>query len=62
MKGYEDELKSLRIELKDYLTGLLDFPCLMDGREVFLCWRLGEPEVSFWHELDKGFAGRKRIN
>jgi hypothetical protein len=62
MKGYEDELKALKIELKDYLTGLIDFPCLMDGREVYLCWRLGEPEVGFWHELDNGFAGRKRIN
>ncbi len=61
MKAFEDELKELKIELKDYLTGLIDFPCLMDNREVYLCWRLGEPEVNHWHEIDKGFGGRKKI-
>jgi hypothetical protein len=59
---YIDELKKLRVELKDPFVGLIDFPCLLDGREVYLCWRLGEPEVAHWHELDKGFAGRKRIS
>ena len=49
------------IELKDYFTGLIDFPCRMDGREVYLCWRLGEPEVGHWHELDAGFAGRQKL-
>jgi hypothetical protein len=33
----------------------------MDGREVYLCWRLGEPEVAFWHELDAGFGGRQKL-
>jgi hypothetical protein len=61
MKDYEQELKNLNVELKDYVTGLIDFPCWMDGREVYLCWRLGEPEVSHWHELDAGFAGRQRL-
>jgi len=61
MEEYESELKKLGIELKDYHTGLIDFPCRMDGREVYLCWRLGEPEVGFWHELDAGFAGRKKL-
>ena len=45
MRDYERELQQLGIELKDYFTGLIDFPCWMDGREVYLCWRLGEPEV-----------------
>ena len=61
MQDYEQELRTLHIELKDYFTGLIDFPCWMDGREVFLCWRLGEPEVSHWHELDAGFAGRQKL-
>jgi hypothetical protein len=61
MEGYEQELRGLGVELKDYYTGLVDFPCRMDGREVYLCWRLGEPEVAHWHELDAGFAGRQRL-
>jgi hypothetical protein len=61
MKDYEQELRNLQVELKDYFTGLIDFPCWMDDREVFLCWRLGEPEVSHWHELDAGFAGRQKL-
>jgi hypothetical protein len=57
----EAELNGLGIELKDYRVGLVDFRSLRDGREVYLCWRLGEPEVAYWHELDAGFAGRQRI-
>jgi hypothetical protein len=58
---FADELKNLGIELKDPYTGLIDFPCWMEGREVYLCWRLGEPEVAYWHELDAGFAGRRKL-
>jgi len=61
MREYETEIKSLGVELKDYYTGLVDFPCRMEGRDVYLCWRLGEPEVAHWHELDAGFAGRQRL-
>lgn len=61
MEGYEQELRDLGVELKDYFTGLVDFPAVLDGREVYLCWRLGEPEVAYWHELDTGFAGRQPI-
>ena len=61
MRSYEAELKSLGIELKDYYTGLVDFPYRMDGRDVYLCWRLGEPEVAHWHEIDAGFAGRQKL-
>jgi hypothetical protein len=61
MREYEAELKSLGIELKDYYTGLVDFPCRMDGREVYLCWRLGESDVTHWHEIDAGFAGRQKL-
>jgi hypothetical protein len=61
MRAYEEELAQLEVELKDYLVGLVDFPARMEGREVYLCWRLGEPEVAHWHELDAGFAGRQKL-
>jgi hypothetical protein len=60
--GYVEELKKLGVELKSDDTGLCDFWSMMDGREVFLCWRLGEPEVMYWHELDGGFSGRQRLD
>jgi hypothetical protein len=61
MEEYVRELKELGIELKDYFTGLIDFPSQMNGRPVYLCWRLGEPEVAYWHELEAGFAGRQKL-
>jgi hypothetical protein len=61
MIEYERELRDLGVELKDYFVGLIDFPCWMNGCEVYLCWRLGETEVAYWHELDAGFSGRKRL-
>lgn len=48
--------------IKDLNIGLLDFPALKDGREVYLCWQSGEGEVAFWHELDAGYAGRQSID
>jgi hypothetical protein len=49
------------IVLRDIPTGLLDFPALAGGREVWLCWRLGEDRVEFWHGTDEGFGGRKPL-
>ena len=46
------------ITLRDIGTGLIDFPALVNGRQVCLCWRLGEADVAWWHELSAGFAGR----
>jgi len=60
LQVYVDELNKLGVELKGP-DGLCDFPGQVEGREVCLCWRLGEPEVGFWHEVDAGFAGRKPI-
>jgi hypothetical protein len=60
--GYVAELVSLGIEVKDYAQGLIDFPAERDGRPVYLCWRLGEPAVQFWHEVDAGFAGRRPLD
>ncbi len=62
LNAYFAELAQLGIELKDPFTGLLDFPCWMENREVYLCWRQGESEVGHWHELDAGFAGRQKIS
>lgn len=61
LNEYVEELKKLGVELKSE-DGLCDFPSMMDGREVYLCWRLGEPQVAHWHELEAGFAGRKRLS
>ena len=59
--AFERELASLGIQLKDRRLGLIDFPSTMGDRRVLLCWRLGEPEVQFWHEVDAGFAGRQPL-
>jgi len=48
-------------QIKDINIGLLDFSAVRDGREVYLCWKHGEGEISFWHEVDAGYAGRQRI-
>ena len=58
---YVQELKNLGVELKDYFSGLVDFPGRIDGRDVYLCWRFGEPEVAYWHDLDAGFSGRQEL-
>lgn len=60
LSGLIDELARLGIELKGP-DGLCDFPSLRDGRVVYLCWRLGEPAVLHWHELDAGFSGRQPL-
>ena len=59
--AYFEELRKLGVEYKGP-DGLCDFYSMMDGREVFLCWQLGEPEVSFWHDLDAGYAGRQPLH
>jgi hypothetical protein len=61
MREYELELEKLDVELKDYYTGLIDFRHLKDDREVYLCWRMDEPEVCHWHDLNSGFGGRQKI-
>jgi hypothetical protein len=61
LQEYIDELEKLGIELKDINRGLIDFRSLMDGREVYLCWLLGEDEIGHWHELDAGFSGRQSL-
>ncbi|HWC95979.1 MAG TPA: DUF2203 domain-containing protein [Candidatus Sulfopaludibacter sp.] len=48
--------------VKDLDTGLIDFPTLFRGVEVYLCWKLDEPSIAFWHGVDEGFRGRKAID
>lgn len=62
VKEFSEELNGLGAELKDPLTGLVDFRTLIDGREAYLCWKLGEDQIVFWHELDAGFQGRQSID
>jgi hypothetical protein len=49
------------VTLRDIGTGLVDFPALVNGRPIWLCWKLGEDDVGHWHELDAGIAGRKPL-
>lgn len=49
------------ILLRDLDTGLLDFPAVRDGEPIFLCWRLGEPEVGWWHPRDQGYSSRRPL-
>ena len=56
------ELGEREIVLRDLDRGLIDFPSIRDGEEVYLCWLEGEDEIGFWHEPDAGFAGRRRLD
>jgi hypothetical protein len=49
------------VTLREIETGLIDFPALANGRQIWLCWRLGDGPLDWWHELDDGFAGRRRL-
>jgi len=55
------EFQRRRIFIKDLSRGLLDFPALIGGREVFLCWEQDEDDVEFWHDLESGFGGREKL-
>lgn len=55
------KLETLGVELKDMDSGLVDFPAIRFGEEVSLCWKLGEPQVLYWHRASEGFRGRKPL-
>jgi hypothetical protein len=68
MQGVIDQMQAgvaridaLGITLRDIETGLIDFPALVSGRQICLCWRLGEDAVEWWHELSAGFSGRQSL-
>ena len=56
------EINAIGVQVKDLDIGLLDFPCLVDGEIVLLCWKLGESTITHWHGTEEGFAGRKPID
>jgi len=63
LNGFMAELEEIGCFFKDwnFSIGLVDFPAIIDGKEVFLCWRSDEENISFYHEAEKGYAGRKPI-
>jgi len=61
LQGLINELSDFGCELKDPDSGLIDFLSLRNGREIYLCWRLGEERINFWHHLNAGFVGRQPL-
>lgn len=55
-------VQEMGVQVKDFDRGLLDFPHIRDGREVFLCWELDEDDIEFWHDIDAGYPGRERLH
>ncbi|MGA9719588.1 MAG: DUF2203 domain-containing protein [Acidobacteriaceae bacterium] len=56
------EIDAIGVQVKDLDTGLLDFPCRVDGELVLLCWRRGENRIEYWHTLEAGFRGRQPLD
>lgn len=68
MQGLIDQMQAgvtrlieREVTLREIEAGLIDFPAIANGRQIWLCWRLGEGDIEWWHELDDGFAGRRRL-
>ena len=57
-----EEINDSGVQVKDLDTGLLDFPCVLEGETVLLCWKRGEPRIAWWHRIEDGFAGRQPID
>jgi len=57
-----EELDDAGVELVDWSRGIVNFPCVADGRCVYLCWEHGEKRIGFWHETDEGFAERQPLD
>ena len=56
------EIEAIGVQVKDLEKGLLDFPCIIEGKTVLLCWKQGEETIAFWHSTEDGFAGRKPLD
>lgn len=61
LQGYAAELDEVGVELKDWAVGVVDFPCMLDGREICLCWRHDEERVEHWHEVDQDDSQRQQL-
>ena len=62
LKAAMERIEEIGCQVKDLETGLIDFPTLYRDREVYLCWKLGESGIRFWHNIEDGFRGRQPIN
>ncbi len=69
MQGLVDQMAAgvaridqLGLSLRDIESGLVDFPALVSGRQVWLCWRRGEAQIGWWHDLDTGFSSRRPLS
>jgi len=62
LDAFVHQILDTGVLIKDVNIGLLDFPALRNGLEVYLCWQYGEDDIAYWHEVDAGFAGRQPIN
>ena len=62
LKSSIEKIQEIGCQLKDISTGLVDFPTLSHGKEVYLCWQLGETGISYWHHVEDGFRGRRAID
>ena len=59
--NFMHKIEAMGCEIKGIHEGLVDFPSIREGKEVYLCWRMPEKEILFWHDLNTGFAGRKPL-
>jgi len=62
VKDAVHEIDAIGVQVKDLDIGLLDFPCLVKGETILLCWKLGEKKITHWHSTTEGFAGRKPLD
>jgi hypothetical protein len=62
VKDAVHEIDAIGVQVKDLDMGLLDFPCLVNGGVILLCWKLGEEKIAHWHSTSEGFSGRKPID
>lgn len=62
LEGYVDELNEVGVEITDYQAGLLDFVSVHQGRDVYLCWKLGDERIGHWHEIDASFTARQPVS
>ncbi|HKR29149.1 MAG TPA: DUF2203 domain-containing protein [Terriglobales bacterium] len=62
IKDVVAEIDATGVQVKDLDMGLLDFPCVVDGKTILLCWKMGEEKITHWHDLEEGYAGRKLID
>src|SRR3954467_899853 len=62
IKDVVAEIDATGVQVKDLDMGLLDFPCVVDGHTILLCWKMGEEKITHWHGVDEGYAGRKPVD